>query len=340
MNIRTLIAATTLGAAFAAATPVFAQNAPDVYDKCYNNVNGAAGTIYAHACAGATVNASQSAASGNIGNGYSAPSNYAQGNGTVSTTASNGGWTDRAAASAGNSSISTSSSLTDGKLHSYAATGSDGRAYSLARIGDTVTFNNTTGHSLTLGIGYTYDGRFTGAGGSNGDTAAIYLNIADPSRNITFAGSGQEVGGYGQTLAYADGFFDQRWLNAGTAADFSLSKFGTPGSGLFGGAVSTTISIPAGTSQLGFALTLDIACGVLNSVCDFGQTSAFNFGALPTGLTYTSQSGVLFSALTPVGPIVGGVPEPASWALMILGFGLVGAAMRSRRPRVGVLQAA
>jgi hypothetical protein len=30
-------------------------------------------------------------------------------------------------------------------------------------------------------------------------------------------------------------------------------------------------------------------------------------------------------------PLTGGVPEPASWALLIAGFGLTGAAMRSRR---------
>jgi hypothetical protein len=36
-----------------------------------------------------------------------------------------------------------------------------------------------------------------------------------------------------------------------------------------------------------------------------------------------------FGAVTP--PPVGGVPEPASWAMMIGGFGLTGAAMRRRR---------
>jgi hypothetical protein len=30
-------------------------------------------------------------------------------------------------------------------------------------------------------------------------------------------------------------------------------------------------------------------------------------------------------------PISGGVPEPASWALMIMGFGGVGALVRRRR---------
>jgi hypothetical protein len=32
-----------------------------------------------------------------------------------------------------------------------------------------------------------------------------------------------------------------------------------------------------------------------------------------------------------VGAPVGGVPEPASWALMILGFGSAGAMLRGRR---------
>jgi hypothetical protein len=33
----------------------------------------------------------------------------------------------------------------------------------------------------------------------------------------------------------------------------------------------------------------------------------------------------------------GGVPEPASWALVILGFGLAGATMRRRRTAIAAL---
>ncbi|MCW6533171.1 PEPxxWA-CTERM sorting domain-containing protein [Sphingomonas lycopersici] len=44
-----------------------------------------------------------------------------------------------------------------------------------------------------------------------------------------------------------------------------------------------------------------------------------------------TSNAVLFST-TPFNP--GGVPEPATWALMIMGFGLVGATMRHRRAKV------
>lgn len=37
------------------------------------------------------------------------------------------------------------------------------------------------------------------------------------------------------------------------------------------------------------------------------------------------------TVLSPDAPVAGGVPEPATWATMILGFGLAGAALRRRR---------
>jgi hypothetical protein len=46
---------------------------------------------------------------------------------------------------------------------------------------------------------------------------------------------------------------------------------------------------------------------------------------LPTGVTYTSASGRFLTAA--------GVPEPAGWACLICGLGLLGAAARGRRTR-------
>lgn len=47
---------------------------------------------------------------------------------------------------------------------------------------------------------------------------------------------------------------------------------------------------------------------------------------------YVGLDNVSFT-LTRAAPATGGVPEPASWALMILGFGGVGASLRRRSVR-------
>jgi hypothetical protein len=64
------------------------------------------------------------------------------------------------------------------------------------------------------------------------------------------------------------------------------------------------------------------------SFSDFGHTAGFSW-VLPEGVTFTSDSGV-FLTKAPLGE-TGGVPEPAAWALMLAGFGSIGAILRSRR---------
>jgi hypothetical protein len=60
---------------------------------------------------------------------------------------------------------------------------------------------------------------------------------------------------------------------------------------------------------------------------DFSHTAYLNL-ALPAGVVLNSSSGVFLSSpITTPGP----VPESTTWAMMIVGFGLVGGTMR-RRP--------
>lgn len=86
----------------------------------------------------------------------------------------------------------------------------------------------------------------------------------------------------------------------------------------------STLFIPTGLTSLGIGADLRLDCRT-GAVCDFGDTGRFSFGPLADGLSYTPESGTLLSAAN-----APGVPEPASWALMIAGFGLTGAMLRRR----------
>lgn len=69
----------------------------------------------------------------------------------------------------------------------------------------------------------------------------------------------------------------------------------------------------------------------------------FNFTATSDSTTLSLYNGTTntdFIGLDNVsisgGPAVGGVPEPASWAMMIVGFGMIGAGMRYRKRRTAL----
>lgn len=115
--------------------------------------------------------------------------------------------------------------------------------------------------------------------------------------------------------------------------------------------VNFTFSSPAGTlgspvsgSTSGFIAPFT-SCGVIAGGCGevaWGGPSIFNFGK--GGQFSVSLSNATFG--TPGSADVtgrftllsqnGAVPEPATWALMILGFGAIGAAMRRSRTTVRV----
>jgi hypothetical protein len=80
----------------------------------------------------------------------------------------------------------------------------------------------------------------------------------------------------------------------------------------------------------------------LSSVGDDGLNLAYRIGSLTSGssitLRYAYAAGLgLDSTGGPTTP--GGVPEPATWAMMIAGFGMIGAGMRKRVSKVSFANA-
>nr|WP_310522893.1 PEPxxWA-CTERM sorting domain-containing protein [Polymorphobacter sp.] len=116
----------------------------------------------------------------------------------------------------------------------------------------------------------------------------------------------------------------------------------------YGGASSMTVYRGLGgrDGDGGFPTVLGFAAMPLTTGCVVNPNTLTVTGCgwtkYTVAFTGTAQSLVLagrasyFDNVTfgASGPSVGGVPEPASWAMLIAGFGLTGAAMRRRRMAV------
>lgn len=86
-----------------------------------------------------------------------------------------------------------------------------------------------------------------------------------------------------------------------------------------------TFNILGANQDFAVALFASLNCATGMS-CDYGNTAKIGL-QLPSGTNFTSDSGVFLAGLNPV---VGSVPEPATWAMMMLGFGMIGFAARRR----------
>lgn len=128
------------------------------------------------------------------------------------------------------------------------------------------------------------------------------------------------------------------------------------------GSFDQTIATGAGSYTLTFDLsgnpdgpaqskTLQVSVGGVTKTFTFttGANSRSNMGYVPETLTFTASgpTTLTFASLdnsgSPWGPVVSdvdlvagaaSVPEPASWALMLLGLSAMGASLRSSRSRV------
>ena len=148
------------------------------------------------------------------------------------------------------------------------------------------------------------------------DTGAAF--VASGSYGAAFAPV-DPLGGITQTLSTNAGqsyliSFDLRNLYGGTGNFYDV---------LFGG-----VSLFSATNSAAFNYT------------NF-STTATAVGA-STELTFNFQHDVYFFALDNVSvtAVNGAVPEPATWAMMLMGFGAMGVLLRRRRRTQTLLQAA
>ena len=119
-----------------------------------------------------------------------------------------------------------------------------------------------------------------------------------------------------------------------TSVDGRIVQLGTTLQGL-----TSFINLTAGSSAPG-ALTLSVFGlnnNLLATATGIGSSGPFTISRPTADIAYFSIGGAdtfgvgSVSIETPIAAAISSVPEPATWAIMLLGFGVAGAAMRRRR---------
>lgn len=324
-----------LGTAIALLVPAAAQATAPIY---YGPVSEASASTFGPYVGGGQV----SIVSAAIKNGVVDQGSTYDGTGgsQLSTSHSADGYTNSAnvLSNTGNGASATAD-LHNGTVRVSTANGTGPLLRSGAQggISDTLYFNNTSGATIFMPYSFAFDGSISG-GNTAGSRATSTL--------YTYG-----VGGCGADFNNCPGLQLTGGANAlaglnitfGADGSTNITNYGDPRLGpsyqvsqnhagdYFSAIVSAVLEIPVGYALFSFQLRGDLDCSGANTACDFSHTSLFNFPSLPAGLTYSSASGA-FQINAPAEPgNPGAVPEPATWAMMLMGFFAIGSAMRRRK---------
>jgi hypothetical protein len=176
---------------------------------------------------------------------------------------------------------------------------------------------NFTFGPVNVGPGLTFTGA-PGGGGNSGQGSVVGQGGYGLGGNGSFGGSATYIGvdsgtGYGQIMfSSAQTQFYGFWNYApGVGNNATLSTLDSGGNVIssFDLTVLAPISTPNGFNQFAFR----------------GIDGSTPFNGIRFGGNY-----ILLAATANGNPVSEIVPEPGTWAMMIAGFGLVGAAMRRR----------
>jgi hypothetical protein len=195
-------------------------------------------------------------------------------------------------------------------------------------------------------------GALTLAGTASADIYFLNLTEAQSALPAPYGQVEVTQGGAGAlnfTVTLFDGL---KFVDTGAHFAFTFSLDGAPAISLTSAPAGFTLTSGAGTIANAPFTGFDFGLNCGDPACGAGGSSSFtgplNFTVSGTGLTLSmlgtadtfNGNVVRFAADTiavggATGTIGGGVPgivpEPATWAMLILGFGMVGAGMRMRR---------
>jgi hypothetical protein len=203
-------------------------------------------------------------------------------------------------------------------------------------IGDNVTFSNTTGSAVNLALSFSAHGTFSGPNPHDTHQVDAILEFysAGGAQAVKLMGpsSPQSIGDYyvhyqfqGQYSPLYKAFTDNGGGGYATLVDHSTST-------LLDVTIGAILYIPTGVSTIDIGAELSTSCGG-SWTCDLSNTGILGFGPLVNGLSYTSDSGQFLTGN------VGAVPEPSTWAMMLLGFAGVGFMAYRRKAKPALIAA-
>lgn len=188
---------------------------------------------------------------------------------------------------------------------------------------------------------------FASISGTQGSELAT-TTVSDTA--LTFAGLMRSAV-YRNTLGTLDFYYQVTRTGPGTVANQMIDAFTAASFGGFsvdgfvsaldpdnGGLFLAANNPPASTTTTGRSITgitLQTNFG-LNGLTDTETSATYIFRTDATAFTqgtFGVINGSTFSGVA-FAPTVAAVPEPATWAFMLLGFGLIGSALRRRRETV------
>lgn len=162
---------------------------------------------------------------------------------------------------------------------------------------------------------------------------AILLASAPASAAITFNLDNVNFNGGGSLMGT---FTTSNDLT--TLLDFSISTTAN-NNGWAGNFPGATYTLANAVSVL-WSPTLGLSAGFFSPISQIGLVFAAPLTTDGTQLALSNETvikwngGVRFASSGTVSAVAGAVPEPTTWAMMVVGLGLVGASMRRRKVAV------